>query len=290
MAWLWKIRRKTAAAKSIRRDTNSKKFALRSRKFEFAFVELEQSLKVLGFGSFWVPRSRVYVEYMRPRQMPVLRSWRFWGALVALIITWRVTIKAEIRPLLCSAAAACVEALVCAVLPDRVEACNGVRIFPKVRKKTELTNTWTAISGIKILIPLSTLWKSNKHARVQTTGFGHAMLASLAHWRFQDWNLNLFNPYWHSEAVWCPPITRNNAVAKSNAWLSPPGNLAGQAWNYQLQMIDKTLIRRATGGGMLDDGSSNCKGNWYTKSKSIFDLSLRNPFCLTAFSKQHFVV
>ena len=66
--------------------------------------------------------------------MPVLRSWRFWGALVALIITWRVTIKAEIRPLLCSAAA-CVEALVCAVLPDRVEACNGVRIFPKVRKK-----------------------------------------------------------------------------------------------------------------------------------------------------------
>ncbi len=55
---------------------------------------------------------------MRPRQMPVLRSWRFWGALVALIITWRVTIKAEIRPLLCSAAAAaCVEALVCAV-PD----------------------------------------------------------------------------------------------------------------------------------------------------------------------------
>ena len=70
-------------------------------------------------------------------------------------------------------------------------------------------------------------------------------LASLAHWRFQDWNLNLFNPYWHSEAVWCPPITRNNAVAKSNAWLSPPGNLAGQAWNYQLQMIDKTLIRRA---------------------------------------------
>ena len=66
--------------------------------------------------------------------MPVLRSWRFWGALVALIITWRVTIKAEIRPLLCSAAAACVEALVCAVLPDRVEACNGVRIFPKVRK------------------------------------------------------------------------------------------------------------------------------------------------------------
>ena len=81
--------------------------------------------------------------------MPVLRSWRFWGALVALIITWRVTIKAEIRPLLCSAAAACVEALVCAVLPDRVEACNGVRIFPKVRKKTELTNTWTAISGIK---------------------------------------------------------------------------------------------------------------------------------------------
>ena len=134
MAWLWKIRRKTAAAKSIRRDTNSKKFALWSRKFEFAFVELEQSLKVLGFGSFWVPRSRVYVEYMRPRQMPVLRSWRFWGALVALIITWRVTIKAEIRPLLCSAAA-CVEALVCAVLPDRVEACNGVRIFPKVRKK-----------------------------------------------------------------------------------------------------------------------------------------------------------
>ena len=70
-------------------------------------------------------------------------------------------------------------------------------------------------------------------------------LASLAHWRFQDWNLNLFNPYWHSEAVWCPPITRNNAVAESNAWLSPPGNLAGQAWNYQLQMIDKTLIRRA---------------------------------------------
>ena len=54
---------------------------------------------------------------------------------MALIITWRVTIKAEIRPLLCSAAAACVEALVCAVLPDRVEACNGVRIFPKVRKK-----------------------------------------------------------------------------------------------------------------------------------------------------------
>ena len=36
---------------------------------------------------------------------------------MALIITWRVTIKAEIRPLLCSAAAACVEALVCAV-PD----------------------------------------------------------------------------------------------------------------------------------------------------------------------------
>ena len=95
-----------------------KKVCWSSRKFEFAFVEL-QSLKVLGFGSFWVPRSRVYVEYMRPRQMPVLRSWRFWGALVALIITWRVTIKAEIRPLLCSAAAAaaCVEALVCAV-PD----------------------------------------------------------------------------------------------------------------------------------------------------------------------------
>ena len=116
MAWLWKIRRKTAAAKSIRRDTNSKKFALWSRKFEFAFVELEQSLKVLGFGSFWVPRSRVYVEYMRPRQMPVLRSWRFWGALVALIITWRVTIKAEIRPLLWAAAGS-LAVVVCAV-PD----------------------------------------------------------------------------------------------------------------------------------------------------------------------------
>ena len=36
-------------------------------------------------------------------------------------------------------------------------------------------------------------------------------------------------------------ITWNNA-AKSNAWLHPPGNLAGQAWNYQLRMIDKTLI------------------------------------------------
>ena len=57
--------------------------------------------------------------------------------------------------------------------------------------------------------------------------------------------LKPFNPYWHCEQVWCPPITRNNAVAKSNAWLSPPGNLAGQAWNYQLQMIDKTLIRGA---------------------------------------------
>ena len=104
-----------------------------------------QSLKVLGFGSFWVPRSRVYVEYMRPRQMPVLRSWRFWGALVALIITWRVTIKAEIRPLLCSAAAARSFG-VCSTWQQRL--AMAWEYFLKL-EKTELTNTWTAISGIK---------------------------------------------------------------------------------------------------------------------------------------------
>ena len=143
----------------------------------------------------------------------------------------------------------------------------------------------------KILIP-QTLWKISHpcikpHKVKHSKGSKGSLLFEIV--KFVD-VLKPFNPYWHCEQVWCPPITRNNAVAKSNAWLSPPGNLAGQAWNYQLQMIDKTLIRRATGGGMLDDGSSNCKGNWYTKSQSIFDLSLRNPFCLTAFSKQHFVV
>lgn len=146
-------------------------------------------------------------------------------------------------------------------------------------EKTELTNTWTAISGIKFSFrkPCEKYHPcikphNPKKICLPSQAFQGSKGSKVLKWRnpIKADVLKPFNPYWHCEQVWCPPITRNNAVAKSNAWLSPPGNLAGQAWNYQLQMIDKTLIRGA-GGGMLDDGSSsNCKGNWYTKRAKVF--------------------
>lgn len=138
--------------------------------------------------SFWVPRK----WWWRRRRWICGGRCRFCGhggfgaALVALIITWRVTIKAEIRPL-----CVCVQ---CSSIPGLLW-CNGVRTFPKiVRKKS--TSTITLVKQ-----PVNQLLKKGRI--IFFTAVRHAAILSILHDLLLSWQISQLLGTFFCGKTWC---------------------------------------------------------------------------------------